>query len=211
LRPYLRLNRKASILHPTYTLGYSPCSPTLCLHTDTQNICAWSHSACRDSAVDRVPFALFCFLLRLDEYSYIHSFLPLYRVGRYDMENAFFYDRAASFGAGSMSDSTKWMGISTAGGRDGRRNDPRSSAPLSDRIVRADAVFVVLRSPSSARTPRNHTRARPSGRNRRPACAHGRERKEAPKIETKPLLPTHQTPLHFRFWSSIVPLGVKSK
>jgi hypothetical protein len=40
--------------------------------------------------------------------------------------------------------------------------------------------------PGSARSPRNHTRARPSGRNRRPACAHGRERKEAPKIETKP-------------------------
>jgi hypothetical protein len=38
--------------------------------------------------------------------------------------------------------------------------------------------------PSSARSSRNHTRARPSGRNRRPACAHRRERKEAPKIET---------------------------
>ena len=36
------------------------------------------------------------------------------------------------------------MGISTAGGRDGRRNDPRSSAPLSDRIVRANAAFAVL-------------------------------------------------------------------
>ena len=43
------------------------------------------------------------------------------------------------------SDSTKWMGISTAGGRDGRRNDPRSSAPLSDRIVRANAISAVLR------------------------------------------------------------------
>ncbi len=55
--------------------------------------------------------------------------------------------------------------------------------------------------PSSARSSRNHTRARPSGRNIRPACAHGREeRKEAPKIETKPLLFTHQTLLHFRFY-----------
>jgi hypothetical protein len=35
--------------------------------------------------------------------------------------------------------------MSTAGGRDGRRNDPRSSAPLSDRIVRANNVFAVLR------------------------------------------------------------------
>ena len=39
--------------------------------------------------------------------------------------------------------------------------------------------------PGSARTPRNHTRARSSGRNRGPACAHGRERNEAPEIETK--------------------------
>ncbi len=52
--------------------------------------------------------------------------------------------------------------------------------------------------PVSARSSRNHTRARPSGRNRRPACAHGRERKEAPKIEIKPFVllrlftfPTH--------------------
>jgi hypothetical protein len=41
------------------------------------------------------------------------------------------------------------MGISTAGGRDGRRNDPRSSAPLSDRIVRGNAVFAVLRRSAS--------------------------------------------------------------
>ncbi len=43
--------------------------------------------------------------------------------------------------------------------------------------------------PGSARSSRNHTRARPSGRNRRPACAHGREPKEAPKFETKPYVP----------------------
>jgi hypothetical protein len=29
------------------------------------------------------------------------------------------------------------MGISTAGERDGRRNDPRSGAPLSDRVFRS--------------------------------------------------------------------------
>ncbi len=91
-----------------------------------------------------------------------------------------------------MSDSTKWMGISTAGERDGRRNDPRSSAPLSDRAFQS--LTLSSRSsagqlyPGSARTPRNHTRARFSGRNRRPACALGRERKEAPKNETKPVL-----------------------
>jgi hypothetical protein len=98
------------------------------------------------------------------------------------------------------------MGISTAGGRDGRRNDPRSSAPLS---VRSCGLTLPPRSsagqlcPSSARSSRNHTKARPSGRNRRPACAHGREWKEAPKIESKPLLShTKRTPLslcHFSF------------
>ncbi len=35
--------------------------------------------------------------------------------------------------------------------------------------------------PSSARRSRNHTRARPSGRNRRPACAHGRPGQDEPR------------------------------
>ena len=93
----------------------------------------------------------------------------------------------------NKSDSTKWMGISTAGGRDGRRNDPRSSAPLLSAIGLCGLTLSPRSSagqlcPSSARSSRIHTRARPSGRNRRPACAHGRERKEAPKIELKPSL-----------------------
>ncbi len=35
----------------------------------------------------------------------------------------------------------------------------------------------------SARAPRKYTRARLSGRHRKPACAHGCERKEAPKLK----------------------------
>ena len=110
----------------------------------------------------------------------------------------------------NKSDSTKWMGISTAGGRDGRRNDPRSSAPLSDGggILKACLCWYCSKfqkrkkaigfcgltlsprssagqlCPSSAHSSRNHTRARPSGRNRRPACAHGRERKESSQVLT---------------------------
>ncbi len=84
-------------------------------------------------------------------------------------------------------------GISTAAERDGRRNDPRPHAPYHYHSAAGSPgrkLTLPPRSsagqlcPCSARTPRNYTRARSSGRNRRPACAHGRERKEAPKIET---------------------------
>jgi hypothetical protein len=98
-----------------------------------------------------------------------------------------------------MTDSTRWMGISTAGERDGRRkipkaksNDPRPNAALSGQVSRELTLSVRSSAgqlcPVSARSPRNHTRARPSCRNRRPACAHGRERKKAPKFETKPFV-----------------------
>ena len=67
---------------------------------------------------------------------------------------------------------------------------------LSGRVSRSRELTLALSlqssagqlCPGSARSPRNHTRARLSGRKRRPACAHGRERKEAPKIETKPFV-----------------------
>ena len=113
--------------------------------------------------------------------------------------SAFFHFFGAVLQLYCMSDSTRWMGLSTAGERDGRRNDPR---PKTQRTTQRSGLLTPsLRSsagkhcPGSARSSRNHTRARPSGRSRMPACAHGRERKEAPKIETKPLLFTQQTPL----------------
>jgi hypothetical protein len=75
-------------------------------------------------------------------------------------------------------------------------SDGQTSRVGPVRSVRAVPPGPPVRSIVSARTPRNYTRARFSGRNRKPACAYGRKRKEAPEIETRSLLLHTRTPLH---------------
>jgi hypothetical protein len=92
--------------------------------------------------------------------------------------------------------STECMGISNADNRDGRRNDPIiSNAPLAGRISHPGASLMLSSRSSagqlcsgSACDPRACTRAQHSGRNRKLAYAHGRERKESPKLEQSPIL-----------------------
>ncbi len=108
------------------------------------------------------------------------------------------------FARSYTSDSTTWMGISTAGERDGRRNDTRSSAPLSDRVFRSKRC---LRGPPQVsfapaqRAPRATTSERSLLEETEgwPAFTDARGKKRR-KLKQSLIFSTHQTPLHFRFY-----------